>query len=120
VLVVEDDDDTRELVRATLEHAGAQVEAVASASDARREMLEDQPDVLVSDIRMPEESGYSLIQSLRTAGVTTPAIALTAYARREDADEARTAGFQMHLPKPIDAARLVDAVAALHRDRTVH
>ena len=120
VLVVEDDDDTRELVRATLEHAGAQVEAVASASDARREMAEDSPDVLVSDIRMPEEDGYSLIQSLRTAGVTTPAIALTAYARREDAEEARSAGFQMHLSKPIDAARLVEAVATLHKDRTIH
>ena len=120
VLVVEDDDDTRELVRATLEHAGAHVEAVASASDARREMLEDLPDVLVSDIRMPEESGYSLIQSLRTAGVTTPAIALTAYARREDAEDARSAGFQIHLPKPIDAARLVEAVATLHKDRTIH
>jgi CheY-like chemotaxis protein/anti-sigma regulatory factor (Ser/Thr protein kinase) len=120
VLVVEDDEDTRELVRATLEHAGAQVEAVGSASEARREMLEERPDVLVSDIRMPEEDGYSLIQSLRTAGVTTPAIALTANARREDAEEARTAGFQIHLAKPIDAARLVEAVAALHEQRTIH
>ena len=120
VLVVEDDDDTRELVRATLEHAGAQVEAVASASDARREILEEAPDVLVADIRMPEESGYSLVESLRTAGVTTPAIALTAYARREDAEKARTAGFQMHLAKPIDAARLIDAVAMLHEQRTIH
>jgi signal transduction histidine kinase/ActR/RegA family two-component response regulator len=120
VLVVEDDEDTRELVRATLEHAGAQVETVGSASEARREMLEERPDVLVSDIRMPEEDGYSLIQSLRTAGVTTPAIALTANARREDAEEARTAGFQIHLAKPIDAARLVEAVAALHEQRTIH
>ena len=120
VLVVEDDDDTRELVRATLEHAGAQVEAVATASDARREMLEETPDVLVSDILMPEENGYSLIASLRTAGVTTPAIALTAYARREDADEARSAGFQIHLPKPVDAVRLIDAVATLHEQRTIH
>jgi CheY-like chemotaxis protein len=120
VLVVEDDDDTRELVRATLEHAGAQVEAVGSASEARREMAEESPDVLVSDIRMPEEDGYSLIQSLRTAGVTTPAIALTANARREDAEEARNAGFQVHLAKPIDAARLVEAVAALHEQKTVH
>ena len=120
VLVVEDDEDTRELVRATLEHAGAQVETVGSASEARREMLEESPDVLVSDIRMPEEDGYSLIQSLRTAGVTTPAIALTANARREDAEEARTAGFQIHLAKPIDAARLVEAVAALHEQRTIH
>jgi signal transduction histidine kinase/ActR/RegA family two-component response regulator len=120
VLVVEDDEDTRELVRATLEHAGAQVETVGSASEARREMFEERPDVLVSDIRMPEEDGYSLIQSLRTAGVTTPAIALTANARREDAEEARTAGFQIHLAKPIDAARLVEAVAALHEQRTIH
>ena len=120
VLVVEDDEDTRELVRATLEHAGAQVETVGSASEARREMLEESPDVLVSDIRMPEEDGYSLIQSLRTAGVTTPAIALTANARREDAEEACTAGFQIHLAKPIDAARLVEAVAALHEQRTIH
>jgi signal transduction histidine kinase/ActR/RegA family two-component response regulator len=120
VLVVEDDEDTRELVRTTLEHAGAQVEAVGSASEARREMAEESPDVLVSDIRMPEEDGYSLIQSLRTAGVTTPAIALTANARREDAEEARSAGFQLHLAKPIDAARLVEAVATLHEQRTVH
>ena len=120
VLVVEDDEDTRELVRATLEQAGAQVETVGSASEARREMLEEKPDVLVSDIRMPEEDGYSLIQSLRTAGVTTPAIALTANARREDAEEARTAGFQIHLAKPIDAAQLVEAVATLHEQRTVH
>jgi signal transduction histidine kinase/ActR/RegA family two-component response regulator len=120
VLVVEDDEDTRELVRATLEHAGAQVETVGSASEARREMLEDKPDVLVSDIRMPVEDGYSLIQSLRTAGVTTPAIALTANARREDAEAARTAGFQIHLAKPIDAARLVEAVATLHEQRTIH
>jgi signal transduction histidine kinase/ActR/RegA family two-component response regulator len=122
VLVVEDDEDTRELVRATLEHAGAQVETVGSASEARREMemMEERPDVLVSDIRMPEEDGYSLIQSLRTAGVTTPAIALTANARREDAEEARSAGFQIHLAKPIDAARLVEAVAALHEQRTIH
>jgi CheY-like chemotaxis protein len=120
ILVVEDDDDTRELVRATLEHAGAQVEAVATASDARREILEEAPDVLVSDILLPEENGYSLIESLRTAGITTPAIALTAHARREDAEQARTAGFQIHLPKPVDAARLIYAVSTLHEQRTIH
>ena len=120
ILVVEDDGDTREVVRATLERAGASVEAVASASDARREMLADAPDVLISDIRMPEEDGYSLMRSLRVAGISTPAIALTAYARREDADEAHAAGFQLHLAKPIDATRLVDAVATLLRNPTVH
>jgi signal transduction histidine kinase len=120
VLLVEDDDDTRELVRITLERAGAWVDAVASATDARREILEDSPDVLISDIRMPEEDGYSLIQSLRTAGISTPAIALTALARREDEDAAREAGFQLHIAKPIDPAHLVDAVARLVRNHTVH
>lgn len=117
VLVVEDDDDARELVRATLEGAGAAVETVASARDARRELLASRPDVLISDIRMLEEDGYALLRSLRAAGIDTPAIALTAYARREDADEARAAGFQIHLPKPLDAGRLVDAVVTLlHND----
>ena len=113
VLLVEDHDDTREIVRATLEDAGASVEAVATASEARREMLTDPPDVLISDIRMPEEDGFSLMRSLRSTGAVVPAIALTAYARREDADEAYAAGFQMHLSKPIDAGRLIDAVATL-------
>ena len=120
VLVVEDDDEARELVKATLERAGASVETVGNSHEARREVLSDAPDVLISDIRMPEEDGYQLIRSLRDAGIDTPAIALTAYARREDADEARAAGYQIHLAKPVDAARLVDAVATLLRDRKVH
>jgi signal transduction histidine kinase len=120
ILIVEDDGDTREVVRATLESAGASVEVVANAHDARREMFADAPDVLISDIRMPEEDGYSLIRSLRGAGIETPAIALTAYARQEDAEEARAAGFQIHLPKPVDATQLVDAVATLLRSPTVH
>ena len=120
VLVVEDDADARELVRMTLEEAGASVEVVASAREARQEMAADPPDVLISDIRMPEEDGYSLIRSLRETGVATPAIALTAFARQEDAEEARAAGFQIHLPKPVDAGRLVDAVVRLLRNGSVH
>jgi signal transduction histidine kinase len=120
VLVVEDDEDARELVRLTLERAGATVEAVASVGEARREISGAPPDVLISDIRMPEEDGYSLIRSLRRAGIGTPAIALTAYARQEDADEARAAGFQLHLAKPIDEGRLVDAVASLLRNGRAH
>jgi signal transduction histidine kinase len=115
ILVVEDDQDARELVRLTLQRAGASVEAVASAGEARREISGAPPDVLISDIRMPEEDGYSLLRWLRSAGIATPAIALTAYARQEDADEARAAGFQIHLTKPIDEGRLVDAVASLLR-----
>jgi signal transduction histidine kinase/CheY-like chemotaxis protein len=120
VLVVEDDEDARELVRVTLEDAGAYVETAATARDARREILAGPPDVLISDIRMAEEDGYSLIRSLRAAGIATPAIALTAYARHEDADEARAAGFQTHLAKPVDAERLVDAIARLLRNHSVH
>jgi signal transduction histidine kinase/ActR/RegA family two-component response regulator len=117
VLVVEDDEDTREIVRRTLQSAGALVEVAATADDARREMFQAAPDVLISDIRMPEEDGYSLIRSLRAAGIETPAIALTAYARDQDADEAHAAGFQVHLTKPIDATHLVDAVASVIRPR---
>lgn len=120
VLVVEDDEATRELVRATLEDAGATVDVAASAAAARRELFADAPDVLISDIRMPEEDGYALMRSLRGAGVATPAIALTAYARPDDAEEARAAGFQIHLPKPVDAGRLIDAIAELTRIDTVH
>jgi CheY-like chemotaxis protein len=80
----------------------------------------DPPDVLISDIRMPEEDGYSLIRSLREAGISTPAIALTAFARQEDADEARAAGFQVPLHPPVDAGRLVEAVARLLRNGSVH
>ena len=78
-------------------------------------MMEEPPDILISDIRMPEEDGYALIRSLRTAGISTPAIALTALARREDADEAQAAGFQLQMTKPIDATGLIDAVASLVR-----
>ena len=120
VLVVEDDEDARELVKMTLEDAGAFVETVASAGEARREMAVGTPDVLIADIRMQEEDGYSLIRSLRGAGIVIPAIALTAYARHEDADEARAAGFQIHLAKPLDPGRLVDAVATLLRNHSVH
>ena len=120
VLVVEDDEDARELLRMNLESAGAFVETVATARDARREMLGDPPDVLVSDIRLPEEDGYSLLRSLRDLGLETPAIALTAYARREDAEAARAAGFQMQMSKPVDAERLVGAVEALLKKHDVH
>jgi CheY-like chemotaxis protein len=120
ILLVEDDDDTREFLRVALESAGATVDAVTSAAEARRELSGEAADILISDIRMPEEDGYSLIQSLRSAGMSTPAIALTALARREDAEAAYAAGFQLHLAKPIDTAGLIEAVANLVQDHTVH
>ena len=96
------------------------METVASAGDARREMQSDPPDLLISDIKMPDEDGYALMRSLRSAGISTPAIALTAFARREDADEARAAGFQVHLAKPVDSRLLVDAAAQLLESGSVH
>jgi CheY-like chemotaxis protein len=89
------------------------VDAVETAGEARRQALADPPDVLISDTRMPGEDGYTLLRSLRLAGMTTPAIALTAYAHREDADQTRAAGFQAHVAKPVETERLLDAVAAL-------
>jgi CheY-like chemotaxis protein len=76
------------------------------------------PDVLVVDILMPKEDGYRLMESLRGAAVRVPAIALTAFARREDAERARAAGYQVHMTKPADAERLVASVAALTTGRS--
>jgi signal transduction histidine kinase/CheY-like chemotaxis protein len=113
VLLVEDDNDMREMVAAALETAGAFVRAVASAIEARQSVNESVPDVLISDIAMPTEDGYSLIRTLRQSGVNVPAIALTAYARGEDIEEAKTAGFQLHLAKPVTPTQVIDAVAEL-------
>ena len=87
-LVVDDDVGSREAVRVLLEQAGAQVTTVASAAEARRHLRGANIDVLVSDIAMAQESGYSLMETLRAEGLTIPSIALTGYARREDADRA--------------------------------
>jgi signal transduction histidine kinase len=113
VLLVEDDEDMGRMVRVALESAGAQVACATSAPQAREALRESAPDVLISDIAMPDEDGYSLIRSLRAAGVRVPAIALTAYARHEDAVEAVSAGFQIHIPKPVTPARLIGTVAEL-------
>jgi CheY-like chemotaxis protein len=73
-------------------------------------------DVLVSDIAMAQESGYTLMETIRAEGLALPSVALTGYARREDADKAYAAGFDVHLPKPVDPAVLVSVLAAMtHR-----
>ncbi len=117
VLVVEDEDDTRELLLTALEQCGAQVTAVASAAEALASFDRLPPDVLVSDLAMPEEDGFSLIRKIRSRtagqGGEIPAAALTAYARTEDRIRALAAGFQRHLPKPIDPSELIAAVATL-------
>ena len=113
VLVVDDDPGSREAVRALLEQAGADVETAASAADARRYLRTTPTDVLISDIAMAEENGYALIQSLRAEGLMLPGIALTAYARREDAEKAYAAGFDVHLPKPVDPEVLISVLSAV-------
>jgi len=120
VLVVDDDDGSREMVAAYLESRNAVVLTAASAAQAMDVMQREQVDVLVADIAMPEEDGYSLIRRLRAMdarGAAIPAAALTAFAREEDRKQSLNAGFQMHLTKPIDRRSLVNAVATLGRQR---
>jgi signal transduction histidine kinase/CheY-like chemotaxis protein len=116
VLVVDDDADTRDVLKTVLEAAGAEVIATGSARDSRQLFARTHPDLLIADIGMPDEDGYSLIASIRQMETGTshvPAIALTARTRPEDVQQALAAGFQMHLSKPIDSGRLVESIVAL-------
>jgi signal transduction histidine kinase/ActR/RegA family two-component response regulator len=118
VLIVDDQEDARTLLAAILAAAGALVDTVGSAEEARRRLAARRPDVLVSDIAMPEEDGYSLIRSIRladeAAGLTPlPSIAVTAYARDDDRSRALVAGYDRHLTKPLDPGALLEAIAEL-------
>ncbi|HXM77157.1 MAG TPA: ATP-binding protein, partial [Thermoanaerobaculia bacterium] len=115
VLLVEDEPDGRELLVEALRTAGGRVAAAESARAALALFADCPPDVLVSDIGMPEEDGYALIRAIRALpadrGGAVPAIAVTAYAREEDRLRALAAGFQAHIAKPVDPGELVAAVA---------
>ena len=117
VLVVEDDADSLDLVRTVLERAGARVRTAATAAEAFKHLTAERPDVLVSDIGMPGESGHELIRRVRRLapheGGLTPAAALTAFASPTDRTGLLEAGFQRHLPKPVTPAHLLEAVADL-------
>ncbi|MEO7932526.1 MAG: ATP-binding protein [Chthoniobacterales bacterium] len=117
VLVVDDEPDTLSMMRRFLQESGAQVTTASSAADAFAAFQSGPPDILVSDIGMPGENGYSLIRRVRALpvehGGVVPAVAVTAYARAEDREQAEQAGFNDHLTKPIDAARLLDLLASL-------
>jgi CheY-like chemotaxis protein len=118
VLVVDDDDENREVVAASLENHHAVVLTAASVPQALELLRREQVHVLLTDIGMPGEDGYTLIRKLRASSATTasiPAVALTAFARPDDRHHALQAGFQLHLAKPIDAQSLVGAVATLGR-----
>ena len=117
ILLVEDELDSREILRQMLTLTGAFVEAVGSVAEAMIAFDQARPDVLLSDIGMPIEDGYSLIRRIRALiperGGKVPAAAITAYATAEDRERALAAGFQLHLSKPIDPERLSAAIAAL-------
>jgi PAS domain S-box-containing protein len=115
VLVVEDDPDTRELLRRILEAEAARVVTAASGAEALAALEQATPSVLVCDIGMPGEDGYAVLQRLRSRRGDLPAIALTAYAGPEDRERAHAAGFQRHLAKPVDPPVLISAIAALLR-----
>jgi CheY-like chemotaxis protein len=115
--VVDDEPDARDLLNEMLTNYGAEVKTCASAAEALRILDEWRPDALVSDIGMPGEDGYELLRKIRAReperGGRIPALALTAYARAEDTRRALAAGYQMHIPKPVELGRLAAAIASL-------
>ncbi len=117
VLVVDDEQDARELVAAVLERRGATITSVSTAAEALEELDRSRPDVILSDLGMPDEDGYALIRKLRARtperGGRIPAAALTAYASAQDRTRALLAGFQSHVPKPIEASELTAVIANL-------
>jgi CheY-like chemotaxis protein len=117
ILVVEDDDDAREMVSIIFAHAGASVECAASAADGFRVFSDNPPQLLVSDIGMPGEDGYSLMRRIRALqcceGGDVLAIALSAFTRPEDRMQALRAGFTLHVSKPVAPPDLVAAAATV-------
>jgi signal transduction histidine kinase/ActR/RegA family two-component response regulator len=121
VLLVEDEADARDLLVMMLEQYGAKVTAASSAAEALKAMESAAPDVLVSDIAMPVIDGYALIRRIRSLeserGTPIPAVALTAYARGEDRQSALEAGYQVHVPKPVEPEDLASVLAKLTKGR---
>lgn len=121
VVVVDDDDDARDLLCTVLTQRDAEIFAADCAAAAYELVVEKRPDVLISDIAMPEQDGYMLIGRVRMLGEAqggrTPAIAITAYAGRADQKRAIDAGFDAHFSKPIDIDKLVDQLLGLRSAR---
>lgn len=117
VLLVDDDQDNLQVLSLTLAESGADVQTARSVSEAFEVLQWYQPDVLVSDLAMPGEDGFSLIEKIRTletaSGHAIPAVALTAYARVEDRTRALSAGFNMFVPKPVESSELINALSNL-------
>jgi CheY-like chemotaxis protein len=117
VLLVEDEADSRELLNLVLDACGARITTASSAAEALETIKRERFDVVISDIGMPEEDGFSLIGKIRELsneeGGDVLAIALTAYARAEDRVQALRAGFQMHVAKPVEPGELLAVVVNL-------
>jgi PAS domain S-box-containing protein len=117
LLLVEDDQDGRELLAELLRSRGAHVAAAASVREALAALERERPDVVLSDIAMPEEGGFDLLEELRQRGLGIPCVALTALAREEDRLRSLAAGFERHLTKPVEPGALFLAVKELLRRR---
>jgi signal transduction histidine kinase/CheY-like chemotaxis protein len=116
VLLVEDEEDTRDLLRAVLLDRGATVATASDANSALATFDAFHPDVLVSDIGLPGQDGCSLIRKIRTRAADLPAVAISGFAAQTDADRAVEAGFDLHVAKPMDADQLIEAIQeATHR-----
>jgi PAS domain S-box-containing protein len=124
VLVIDDEEDARELLSIALTHSGAEVRTAGTVQAALDILNQWKPDVMVSDIAMPGEDGYDLIRKVRAleseTGETIPALALTGYASAEDASRARVSGYQTHIAKPVTPSDLVVAVASLATKASAH
>lgn len=118
VLAIDDDPDARILVSRILQREGAQVNSAESAEEGFQALKQHRPHVIVCDISMPQEDGYSFMRRVRTLapdqGGRTPAIALTAFADKEHERTALDAGFDVFMSKPLNAVRLGDAIRTLH------
>ena len=120
ILVIDDEADARDLLRVILEERKAQVTTVGSPAEAYETLEWLRPDMIISDIGMPGEDGYSFIRNVRLKEARErqgwrPAIALTAHARVEDRLRALSAGYQAHVAKPVEPAELVAVIASLVR-----
>ncbi|AFZ35264.1 response regulator receiver protein [Stanieria cyanosphaera PCC 7437] len=117
ILIVDDEVDSRELLCVMLEELGAQAIAVGSAQEALQIISQTKPDLLVSDIGMPEIDGYMLLRQIRSLppelGGNIPAIAVTAYAGEMNQQQALAAGYQKHIAKPINSDQLLKSIAEL-------
>ena len=117
VLLVEDDGDSRDMLRTILSHHGARVETAETAGQAMQELIKKRPEILISDVGLPVEDGYDLIRKVRSLpakdGGAIPAIALTGYVSQQDRLAAIDAGFQEHFSKPVDLEALIDQIARL-------